>query len=353
MGIGRGGRVSAKDRAECLELINEAVASGARKIKACEILEINIRTIERWEQNLTDRRCGPNSQPANSLTQSEQQQVVEIANSAEFANLPPSQIVPKLADQGIYIASESTFYRILRQKKLLAHRLKSNPRQVQRPEELVASAPNTVWSWDITYLKAAVKGRYYFLYLPMDIYSRKIVHWKIYEHESAENAAEMISEACTINNISSSDRSKLKLHSDNGGPMKGATMLATLQRLQIAPSFSRPGVSNDNPFSESLFKTLKYCPSFPERGFASIFETRIWVEKFVYWYNNVHQHSAISFVTPSARHSGEDIAILEKRKQVYEQAKLQRPERWSKNTRNWSRINATQLNCRSHRPKAA
>jgi len=168
-----------------------------------------------------------------------------------------------------------------------------------------------------------------------------IVYWEVHECESAELSSGMISNACLVNRI---EKDQIVLHSDNGGPMKGATMLATLQRLGIAPSFSRPKVSNDNPYSESLFKTLKYCPSFPERGFASIDDARNWVKNFVHWYNNIHLHSGINFVTPASRHWGIEAEILQKRSEVYADAKLRNPNRWSKETRNWSRIEVVELN---------
>lgn len=333
--------MSAYDRSECITLILEAVAGGARKIKACEILELEIRTIERWEKNLEDGRCGPHKIPVNALTEDERANVLKIANSEEYANLPVCQIVPKLADKGEYIASESSFYRILKKEKLLTHRSKSNPRTRKKPEALVAFKSNQVWSWDITYLKAAIKGTYYYLYLPMDIFSRMIVHWEVHDCENAELASAMIEKACLINKI---EKKQIYLHSDNGGPMKGATMLAMLQFLGVAPSFSRPRVSNDNPFSEALFKTLKYCPAFPQKGFSSLEEAKKWVEKFVNWYNNIHLHSGINFVTPASRHLGIDAKILKKRHDVYVEARLKNPERWSKETRNWSRSNIVELN---------
>jgi putative transposase len=333
--------VSAKDRAECIILIDEAIHGGARKLKACEILDLQIRTVERWETRPEDARRGPNNKPANALSDVERVLVIETANSPKFANLPPCQIVPKLADEGKYIASESTFYRILKEENLLAHRSRSNPRTHKKPEALVAFGPNQIWSWDITYLKAAIKGTYYYLYLPMDIFSRAIVHWEVHECENAEKASFMIEQACSLNNIK---KDQIVLHSDNGGPMKGATMLATLQRLGVAPSFSRPSVSNDNPFSESLFKTMKYCPSFPARGFASIAEAREWVRRFVDWYNNLHLHSGINFVTPASKHNGLDGKILKKRHNVYECARQMNPNRWSKKTRNWSEVKIVELN---------
>lgn len=306
--------MSIEDRAECISLITEAVKAGARKIMACKILNINIRTIENWERTPEDLRCGPHNRPINALSDEERALVVATANSKEFANLPPCQIVPRLADQGKYIASESSFYRILKSAKMLEHRSRACPRTHKKPEELIAMGPNQVWSWDITYLKASIKGTYYYLYLPMDIFSRKIVHWEIHESESADLSSSMISTACELNGIL---RDQLVLHSDNGGPMKGATMLATLQWLGVAPSFSRPKVSDDNPYSESLFKTLKYKPGYPEHGFTSIECARIWVENFVNWYNNVHLHSGIKFVTPASRHSGLDANILKDRAAIH------------------------------------
>lgn len=333
--------MSAEDRAECLSLIAEAIAGGARKVKACEILGLQIRTIERWQHTPQDMRSGPKTKPANALSDEERAKVIAIANSAEFCNLSPSKIVPLLADKNEYVASESTFYRILKQERLLAHRSRSMPRSQKKPEELVATQPNQLWSWDITYLKASVKGLYYYLYLPMDVFSRKIVHWEVHDKESMELASLMIMRACQNSGIK---RSQLILHSDNGSPMKGATMLATLQALGVMPSFSRPSVSDDNPYSESLFKTMKYCPMFPEGGFANIEEVRVWVEKFVHWYNNIHLHSGIHFVTPASRHDGSDKETLENRHKVYQKARMNNPARWSGKTRDWNRHDVVELN---------
>lgn len=334
--------MSAEERQEVLDLVREAHLSGARKDLACELLGVDLRTVERWETKPEDGRKGPRTKPSNALTAEERARVLAIANSIEYANLPPGQIVPRLADSGVYVASESTFYRILKTESLLVHRSKSQPRKNMKPEELLARSPNQIWSWDITYLKAEIKGKFYYLYLPMDIFSRMIVHWEIHESESAELASQMITKACKLQGIKPD---QIKLHSDNGGPMKGATMLATLQWLGVAPSFSRPSVSDDNPFSEALFKTLKYCPSFPEHGrFPSIAAAREWVEKFVHWYNHVHLHSGINWVTPASRHENRDQEILEKRVQIYEAARTQNPNRWSRSTRNWSRPKIVELN---------
>jgi len=194
----------------------------------------------------------------------------------------------------------------------------------------------------LTLLKSSVAGMFFYLYFVMDIYSRKIVGYTVHEEQSAEHASKMIDEICRVEGIK---RDQLTLHSDNGGPMKGATMLATLQRLGVMPSFSRPSVSDDNPFSESLFKTTKYCPLFPSKPFESVFTALLWVKDFVHWYNEEHLHSGIRFVTPGSRHRGEDKEILSGRHSVYESARAKHPERWSGKTRNWGFIEEVSLNC--------
>ena len=176
----------------------------------------------------------------------------------------------------------------------------------------------------------------------MDIYSRKIVGWEIYATESAEQAAEVLrktrfAEALPLNH-------ELVLHSDNGSPMKGATMLATMQKMGVVPSFSRPSVSNDNPYSESLFKTLKYVPAYPAQPFKTIDDARRWVATFSTWYNHSHRHRGLKFVTPVQRHKGRDKAILEQRKCVYQKARRLNPERWTGKIRNWDHVAEVKLN---------
>lgn len=250
-------------------------------------------------------------------------------------------MVASLADTGIYMASESSIYRILRENKLLAHRGRSKKPSYEKPMELIAKKPNEIWSWDITYLKGPVRGEFFYLYMFIDIFSRKIVGWDVHNCESMENSSQLVRRICMRENI---QENQLHLHADNGGSMKGATMLVTLQKLGVVPSFSRPSVSNDNPYSESLFKTLKYCPEYPLDGFIDIKTAKIWVEKFVNWYNNIHKHSGIKFVTPSEKHSGLDIEILEKRKLVYKKAQEKNPNRWSKEIRNWNYVQEVSLN---------
>lgn len=329
-----------------ISLIDEACAAGARLSKACLVLNVAHRTVQRWRQGENvqadgRRDAGKLRTPANKLSPTERARVLAVVNSAEFSSLPPCQIVPALADQGTYLASESTIYRLLNQHNLLAHRGKTKPATRRRPDPYVATAPNQLWSWDITYLPATIKGVFFYLYLIMDVFSRKIVGWEVLDSESAELASSVFRKAHLREGISNDD---LVLHSDNGSPMKGATMLATLQKLGVIPSFSRPSVSNDNPYSESLFKTLKYHPVYPDQPFDSIVAARQWVDRFSKWYNYSHRHSALKFVTPDQRHRGLDIEILEKRSLLYRRARTRNPERWTGKTRNWERAITVSLN---------
>ena len=338
--------INVPDRRRAVELIEEAVDAGAPTQKACNELEICLRTYQRWTHDKGVKADGrPDAKrpdPANKLKPKERQQIVETCNKEEYQSLPPSQIVPALADKDLYIASESSFYRVLKEVDQLHRRGKAQaPRKVSKPKGYKATAPNQVWSWDITFLATTITGMFYRLYLVMDIYSRKIVGWEIHENETADNASLLIRKACLAEGISERG---LVLHSDNGSPMKGATMLATLQRLGVVPSFSRPSVSNDNPYSESLFGTMKYTPAFPSKPFESLDAAREWVYDFVHWYNEEHRHSGIQFVTPAQRHSGAERSILENREVVYEAAKQRNPERWSRGTRNWVPVGEVWLN---------
>ena len=177
------------------------------------------------------------------------------------------------------------------------------------------------------YLNSPVRGQYYYLYLVLDVYSRKIVAWEIHEKESAEYAASLIRKACMRHQIGAG-KQPLILHSDNGSPMKGATMLSTLQQLGVVTSFSRPRVSNDNPYSESIFKTLKYRPGYPSQAHESLESSRRWVHGFVNWYNSKHKHSGLKFQTPDDRHNGRSKEKVNQRTKVYQAAKKSRPDRW-------------------------
>jgi putative transposase len=285
------------------------------------VLGLTSRTLRRWRA-LAGSDTAPRV-PANRLSPDEQEAILTVCNALEYRSLPPTQIVPRLADQGVYLASESSFYRVLRAHDQVQRRGRAAaPRQVAKPQGVCATAPNGCWAWDITFLASSIRGQFHRLYLIEDVFSRKIVGWEVYAEESAEHASRVIQRACLAEAV---HRPGLVLHSDNGSPMKGATMLSTLQRLGVVPSFSRPSVSDDSPYAESLFRTLKYTPAYPNQTFASLTDARTWVARCVHWYNEEHRHSKIRFVTPGQRHRREDIAILAHRHQVYQDAQRADP----------------------------
>ena len=338
-----------------VEWITEAVEAGARKEQASEELGVSIRTIQRWVEGdkvkEDQRPVIARPEPSNKLTDTERSDILAVCNQPEYASVPPSQIVPRLADKGQYLASESSFYRILKAAGQLNHRGRSKDAKPSKlPTTHIATGANQVWSWDISYLPANVRGMFYYLYLIEDIYSRKIVGWEVHGSETGELAAELMQRAVIAEQCF---RKPLVLHSDNGSPMKSYTLQSKLVDLGITPSHSRPRVSNDNAFSESLFRTLKYCPQWPSQGFASLEIARDWVKDFVHWYNNEHRHSRIKFVTPAQRHRGEDKSILEKRDNIYRLAKSKFPERWSGNTRDWNPIGSVALNPEKEEQKEA
>ena len=337
--------ISTPDRKRAVQLIDEAVAAGARKFKACEELGIAVRTYQRWTEEgevKADGRPGAQRpEPGNKLTQAERDNILEVANSQAFKSLPPSQIVPALADKGRYIASESSFYRVLREHGQQQHRGRSKAPEPKPLSTHCATGPNQIWCWDITWLPGPAKGIYYYLYLILDLYSRKIVGWEIYEEESSELASQLIQKAYLRESIAGVP---LVLHSDNGSPMKGASLMETLYRLGIMESYSRPRVSNDNAYAQSLFRTCKYRPDYPHKGFAKVTNARAWVQSFVCWYNREHKHSGLKFVSPEQRHSGQSDDVMKQRKSVYDAARKANPNRWSGGTRNWDLPEAVWLN---------
>ena len=328
-----------------LSLIDEAVQAGARRVPACEALGLSARAVERWrrEDGGEDRRLGPKSPPANRLSDRERECILETLNKPGFWDLSVRQIVPQLADAGCYLASEATIYRILSEEDQATRRGRaSEPRTVSKPREYVATGPNQVWSWDITYLRSKVTGQFYYLYLILDLFSRKIVGWSVHDRQCETLAAGLVEAACRTESVV---RDQLVLHADNGGPMTGSTLLAKLESLGVARSYSRPGVCDDNPYSEATFRTVKYHRSYPRRPFTSLDAARTWVESFVSWYNTEHLHSGIRYVSPLDRHEGRDGEILKRRQKVYESARARHPQRWgARPARNWQPIREVKLN---------
>lgn len=338
---------SASDRAIIIKLVAEAVQSGARQSKACEELGLTTRTLQRWlhpnAPSADKRPSAARPAPKHKLTDAEEAQIIATVNQTEFASKPPGQIVPILADQGIYLASESSFYRVMRRHGQQNHRGKMRKPANNPKASHCATGCNQVWTWDITYLPGPIKGMHYYLYLILDIFSRDIVGWEVWEEESAEHASRLVRKAFIKQRLHGRQQ-PLVLHSDNGSPMKGSTMLATLYELGVTVSRSRPRVSNDNPYSESIFKTCKYRPNFPSKGFATLDLARQWCLQFVRWYRHEHRHSGICFVTPSQMHEGSANDILENRRCLYEAARAKNPLRWSGKTRDWSLPEETWLN---------
>lgn len=329
------------ERRQIIASIEEAVCSGARLGAACDMTGISPRTYQRRQKpdNTHDK-----------LGEEEKEKMLEVVNRPEYANLPPSKTVPLPADSGVYPASESTFCKVLRENGQMTRRHSSKPGSGRKPRSLLAAGPSQVCSWDITYLPAAVTGMFFYLYMAVDIYSRKIVGWQAHTRESSEFAADMMIDICLREGVK---RDQVTPHSDNGSAMKGAALLAALEKLGAVRSASRPGVSSDNAYSESLFRTLKYVPYYPQRPFEDIGDARRWVEGFVDWYNDVHPHSGIRFVTPSQRHEGLDKEILSRRDEVYREARKKNPVRWSRQTRNWTPVREVWLNPENRKGKAA
>ena len=338
--------MSLEQRQLIITMIDQARADDARLNPACQTVEIDPATYRRWQHDgkvIADRRAkAQRPLPSNRLTEQERQLILLTCDLPQFESLPPSQIVPTLADMGSYTGSESSFYRVLHEHKRQHDRGRAKPRQKRaKPDEYLSTGPNQCWCWDVSWLKSPVNGLFYYLYMMMDVYSRKITAWEVHETECGELASDLMrrgvmAEGCadTLN----------CLHADNGAIQKSSTLRATLKWLGVEPSYSRPRVSNDNAFSEALFKTTKYRPDFPVDGFGSIDMAREWCAQFVDWYNEKHKHSALKFVTPAQRHRGEDVDILTQREELYRLAKEANPPRWSGATRNWTRPQYMVLN---------
>ncbi|MHA0273256.1 IS3 family transposase [Enterobacter ludwigii] len=332
----RRGRLTPLDERQLfIQWINEAVAAGARRVVACREVDLSLRTWQRWQTQPEDRRADAvRPMPANRLSVEEEQQIRTLCHQPEYAGLPPSQIVPRLADKGIYLASESSFYRVLRRHGEVHQRGRQmKATRVKAPTTYTATGPCQVWTWDITWLPSVVRGRWYYLYLVEDVFSRKITGAEVHETESGEQAAVLMPRTVLRERCY---RQPLVLHADNGAAMKSQTLQMKLTELNISPSHSRPRVSNDNAYVESLFRTLKYVPRWPSSGFNTQEEARVWVNKFTRWHNEEHRHSGIGYVTPLERHTGEDKA--------YQAAKAANPGRWSRQTRNWQRQESVTLN---------
>ena len=338
-----------EDRQILLHDIAQARTDGARLAPACALTGVDPRTLQRWELaegvSRGDRRVEAHRPvPSHALSEAERARIIEVVNEPRFAETPPSRIVPALADEGIYIASESSFHRVLGAHGQMNRRGRPQPpRTVRPPTTHIATRPGEVWCWDVTFLPAQLQGRWFYLYLILDLYSRRVVGFEVHDTDSAEHAAHLARRTALAEGVHAMPLRPV-LHGDNGATLKATTVLAMLHWLGIKPSYSRPRVSDDNAFAEALFRTAKYRPEFPFKGFADLDAARRWAMRFVQWYNHEHRHSGIRYVTPAQRHAGQDGLVLAARHAVYRRARDHHPQRWSGNTRNWTPVGVVALN---------
>ena len=338
-----------EDRQTLANDITQACAAGARLEPACALAGSAPGTFRRWQAGdgevQADRRPGADRPtPAHALTEAERAHIIAVANQPRFADTPPARIVPALADEGIYIGSESSFHRVLRAEGQMNRRGRARPPRPSRPPTThVATAPGQVWCWDVTFLPAHIQGRWFYLYLILDLYSRKVVGFEVHDTDNADHAAQLAKRTALAEGVHAMPV-KPVLHGDNGATLKATTVLAMLHWLGVKPSYSRPRVSDDNAYAEALFRTAKYRPEFPAKGFPDLDAAREWAARFVRWYNYQHRHSGIGYVTPAQRHAGQDRALLAARHALYQQARQRNPGRWSRQTRNWTPIAAVTLN---------
>jgi len=273
---------SVSQRQDIVAMVDQAIVDGATRTRACEVVGICDSTLRRWRPVDSDtviedgRPLADRPPPANQYSEAERNTILDFCNRPEYASLPPSQIVPLLADEKVYIGSESTIYRALKAAGQIHHRGRAKTRTTRStPTTHEATAPNQVWMMDVTWLPTRVNGQFYYLYMVEDLYSRFGVYWEVFEAENSDNTIKVIEtsmwrERCLL--------SPPVLHHDNGSPLVSHTVHQKVLSMGITPSRSRPRVSNDNAFIESLFRTVKYCPMWPSQGFASLIEAREWVQ---------------------------------------------------------------------------
>jgi putative transposase len=299
----------------------EAVTSTKQ---ACELLGASRATVYRRRRPPADRPPTSRAAPTNKLTEAERQHVLAVLRSKEFCDLAPAQVWARLLDDGIYLCSISTMYRLLAIAGENRERRRQRTHPARKKPELIARRPNQVWSWDITKLQGPERGVYYELFVIIDIFSRYVVGWMVSPAETGELAEAFIADALATHGI---DRNQLTLHADRGTSMTSKPVAQLLVDLGVARSHSRPHVSNDNPYSEAQFKTLKYCPAFPGR-FGSIEDARAFCASFFDHYNHVHRHAGIGLHTPASVHFGTAREIRAQRAATLDAAYAANPARF-------------------------
>lgn len=290
----------------------------------CDALHVSRATYYRHQDSETNHIATTSHTPRNALSDEEKQQVLTLLHSERFMDKTPYDVFNAMIDAGEYYCSPRTMYRILQQQgETKDRRLQRTHRDAVKPE-LIAIRPNQVWSWDITKLKSQQKWVYYYLYVMMDIYSRYVVGWMIADRESQTLARQLIQETALKQGI---QPQQLTLHADRGASMTSHTVAQLLEFLGITKTHSRPYTSDDNPFSEAQFKTLKYHSMFPAR-FDSINHAETFCQRYFNWYNYEHYHSGILWLTPSAVHYGKAMTVLQRRHSVLTQAYQRNPARF-------------------------
>lgn len=292
---------------------------------ACALLGASRATLYRRRRPPLLGPPAPRPAPINKLSEAERQRILTLLRSEEYCDLAPAQIWARLLDDGIYLCSISTMYRLLRAAGESRERRRQRTHPARKKPELIARRPNAVWSWDITKLQGPERGVYYNLYVIIDIFSRYVVAWMVAPAETGELAEAFIADALARQGIG---RDQLAIHADRGTSMTSKPVAQLLVDLGVARSHSRPHVSNDNPYSESNFKTLKYCPAFPGR-FGSIQDARAFCERFFDHYNHVHRHSGIGLHTPASVHYGTAAEIRTARQATLDAAYAASPGRFA------------------------
>lgn len=339
--FGRGKLIPEKVKLEIVKLIEEANKKGPTIRACCKIIGISANTYRSWLKSCEDKRTTTNkTNPKNKLREEEIEEIRDILYSEEFADKSPHKIVPLLANEGIYKCSESTMYRILRKDKATKRRTQNRKEdQVRVRPNLVAVKPNEIYNWDVTYIPSKVAGIYFRMLVIIDMYSRKIIGFKMMHIDTLEMNQKFLEEI-----IAKYGNNEIKfVHGDNGRTVKGATLSETLRRLGVINTHSRPHVSNDNPYIESFFGTTKTMIEYPKDGFNTIEEVEEWMTKFVKYYNN-ELHSGIGYVTPNERFEGKDRKILAKRKEVYKRAYKDHPERFPRGIKKFNYQEVVTLN---------
>ena len=304
---------------------NLATKVGA--VRACQVLGVPRASLYRHRAGVQKPEQTPLKHrplPTRALTEHERTEVLDVLNSERFQDASPRQVWAKLLDEGTYLCSWRSMYRILNAHDQVRERRNQLRHPTYQKPELLAQDPNQLWSWDITKLRGPVKWTYFYLYVLLDIFSRFVVGWMVARQESATLAQELIQQSCQNQEV---DPEQLTIHSDRGGPMTAKSLALLLSDLGVTKSHARPHVPNDNPYSEAQFKTMKYRPDYPDR-FGAVEDGRVWARAFFDWYNFEHHHTGLGLMTPAMVHYGQAPQVQQARQQVLQAAYAAHPERF-------------------------